>query len=76
MRAMNDADLMRKANPGEIIKLGATVFVVSEVVDGHVWGVSTRHPELKNEFCRVCGIMRRGNRNNGPCKGPVTIRLW
>lgn len=48
---MSDADVMRKAKAGEIIKRGATVvFVVSEVVDGHVWGVSTRIPELKSEF--------------------------
>lgn len=70
---MSDWEAMRKAKPGEIIKRGATVFVVTEVVDGHVWGNVTSL--IPGECCRVCGIMRRRDKLNKPCKGPVEITL-
>lgn len=68
-----DVDLMRKAKPGEIIKRGATVFIVTEVVDGHVWGNMTSL--IPGECCRVCGMMRRADKMNKPCKGASELRL-
>lgn len=72
---MSDSDVkaMRLAKPGELIKRGATVFEVTEVVDGHVWGHV--HSLIKGECCRVCGMMRRRDKQNKPCKGPVEITL-
>lgn len=69
---MSDIDVMRRAKPGEIIKRGATVFVVSEIVDGHVWGHSNG---IQWECCRVCGIIRRADKQNKPCKGAPNLRL-
>ena len=69
----NDYDLMRLAKPGEIIKRGATVFIVSEVVDGHVWGHV--NGGIPGECCRVCGMMRRRDKSNSPCRGPTKISL-
>lgn len=69
-----DADLMRRAKPGEIIKRGATVFVVTEVDNGHVWG-HVNSSTIPGECCRICGMMRRRDRKNGPCRGAVQIGL-
>lgn len=67
-----DIDAMRRAKPGEIIKRGSTVFIVSEVVDGHVWGNTSFIP---GECCRICGMMRRKDHGNKPCRGAPTLRL-
>ena len=66
-------EVLRKAKPGEIIKRGATLFVVNEVVDGHVWGCLTSLVE--GECCRVCGLMRRRDKQNRPCKGSPELSL-
>lgn len=64
---MSDVDAMRIAKPGELIKRGSVLFEVTEVVDGHVWGnVLNSFP---GECCRICGMMRRRDKQNKPCKG-------
>lgn len=69
-----DVEAMRTAKPGELIKRGATVFEVTEVVDGHVWG-NVLSSEIPGECCRICGYMRRRDKSNTPCKGPHPITL-
>lgn len=71
---MMSIDAMRNSMPGDVLKSPAgVVFVVTEVVDGHVWGnvVSI----IQGECCRICGMMRRRDKQNGPCKGPAEITL-
>ena len=63
----------RQAKPGDVIKHGAVVFEVSEVADGHVWGRVLGL--LPGECCRICGMMRRKDRANGPCCGASEITL-
>lgn len=64
----------RKSKPGDILKSPAgVVFVVTEVVDGHVWGNVTSL--IPGECCRICGLMRRRDKQNKPCKGPVEVTL-
>jgi len=62
----------RTAKPGDVITRGMTSFRVNEVVDGHVWGtVIDRTP---GECCRICGAMRRSDKQNKPCKGSPEVR--
>ena len=52
-------------------------FVVTEEVDGHRWGRFTAPPLLGGkdwEICFNCGIIRRIDKKNKPCKGPTKIR--
>lgn len=72
---MNDSDVacMRKAKPGEIIKRGTALFVVEEVIEGHVWGTDPKSSIL-GQFCRVCLLMRRRDLRNQPCRGPQKFR--
>lgn len=69
-----DAEVMRRAKPGEFIKRGSVLFEVTEVVDGHVWG-NVLSSSIPGECCRVCGMMRRRDKQNKPCKGPVAVTL-
>lgn len=64
-------EAMRLARPGDTITRGAVVFVVTEVVDGHVWGRVSGG--LPGECCRICGAMRRADKQNRACPGPVVI---
>lgn len=70
----DDVEAMRTAKPGEIIKRGTSLFEVTEVIDGHVWGVSPQSA-IKGEFCRICLMMRRRDKKNQPCKGPQELRM-
>jgi hypothetical protein len=65
---------MRRAKPGEFIKRGSTLFEVTEIVDGHVWG-NVLSSSIPGECCRICGMMRRRDNQNNPCKGPAQITL-
>ena len=73
---MNRSDVaaMRQARPGELIKRGTSMFEVTEVIDGHVWGTSPQSA-IKGEFCRICLMMRRRDKQNQPCKGPQELRM-
>lgn len=71
---MSKWDEMRAASPGDVIGEGRITFVVREVVDGHVWGNLTSSMII-GECCRVCGMMRRADKKNKPCKGPAKIEL-
>lgn len=65
----------RKSKPGDILKSPAgVVFVVTEVVDGHVW-CNVTSSLISGECCRICGMMRRRDKMNKPCRGPVEIIL-
>lgn len=60
--------------PGDKIEGREYTFVVSECVDGHVWGniVTSLIP---GECCWVCGLVRRRDRQNKPCKGRPRLEL-
>lgn len=64
----------RQSQPGDAIRSANTVFIVTEVVDGHVWG-HTEPRWIEWECCRVCGIIRRKDMANKPCKGLARISL-
>ena len=67
-------DAWRKSKAGDILKTAnGVVFVVTEVDGGHVWGNVTSL--IPGECCRICGVMRRRDRQNKPCKGPVEVTL-
>lgn len=42
-----------------------------EEVDGHKWGYWK-----KDTFkcCQICGMIRRADKKNKPCKGPAKLR--
>lgn len=72
---MSESDViaMRASKPCDMIKRGRTEFVVSEVANGHVWGLHISS-KIPGERCRICGIMRPKNYCK-PCKGsPVVER--
>lgn len=71
---MSSVETWKAAKPGETLaSRGGVEFVVTEVVDGHVWGnVKSLIP---GECCRVCGLMRRRDKQNKPCRGPVEITM-
>lgn len=49
-------------------------FRVTEIIGGHTWGhvvVSM----ISGECCRTCGMMRRRDRKNKPCRGRPEITL-
>lgn len=49
-------------------------FSVTEYVDGHLWGHV--YPDVvKHECCLYCGMVRRSDKQNQPCKGQSTVRL-
>jgi hypothetical protein len=69
---LRDEDL-RTAKHGDIITQGMTRFRVNEVADGHVWGtVIDRTP---GECCRICGAMRRADKQHKACKGSPGLRF-
>jgi hypothetical protein len=42
------------------------------LVDGHEWGF---YGALKYECCLYCGMIRRADKKNSPCKGKAEIAL-
>ena len=68
-----DAEAWRRCKPGDVIRTTNTVFDVTEVVDGHVWG--TVRDLTIGECCRICCSMRRRDRKNKPCKGAHKLSL-
>lgn len=53
-------------------------FITTEEVDGHRWGRFTAPPLLgvKDwEVCFICGMIRRADKKNKPCKGQTHIGL-
>lgn len=71
---MSVIDSWGAAKAGDVLKSRTGVeFVVTEVVDGHVWG--NVKSLILGECCRVCGLMRRRDKQNKPCKGPVQITM-
>lgn len=40
--------------------------------NGHQWGY---YKDMQWESCRACGIVRRADDKNTPCKGPVKVVL-
>ena len=62
--------------PGDMIlsNAGCIPFIVTEIVDGHVWG-NFDESFVPGECCRICGVMRRRDHQNKPCKGPQKISL-
>lgn len=71
-----NVDKMRASKPGDVLlsDSGVIPFTVTEVVDGHVWG-NFEESFIPGECCRVCGVVRRADRQNKPCKGPCKITL-
>ena len=71
-----DANEMRQAKPGDMLlsRTGIIPFIVTEVIEGHVWGNFTES-FVNGECCRICGMMRRRDRKNNPCKGSPGITL-
>lgn len=59
--------------------MGDARFIISEEVDGHIWGVFTGSSMLLGgqyfEVCRNCGMVRRKDKANKPCRGVVKIAL-
>ena len=41
-------------------------------MDGHAW---VRRDGYRYDTCEICGIVRRADDKNNPCKGPVKIGL-
>jgi hypothetical protein len=37
----------------------------------HIW---IQHTHVSYETCKTCGIVRRRDDRNGPCKGPTRLR--
>lgn len=51
-------------------------FVTTEEVDGHRWGTFVAPPLLGGkdfECCANCGMIRRADKKNTPCKGAVKV---
>ena len=51
-------------------------FTITEEVDGHRWGRFTASSVLGGkdwECCFNCGMVRRLDKNNKPCRGPVKV---
>jgi len=71
-----DVDGIRTSKPGDVIlsASGIIPFTVTGVVDGHVWG-HFAESLIPGECCRICGVMRRRDHQNKPCKGPQKISL-
>jgi len=71
-----DVDGIRTSKPGDVIlsASGIIPFTVTGVVDGHVWG-HFAESLIPGECCRICGYMRRRDRQNNPCTGPKQITL-
>lgn len=41
----------------------------------HVWSLFHFAGKItKDEYCKVCGVCRRADDNNNPCKGPAKLR--
>lgn len=49
-------------------------FVVTEEIDGHLWG-DFFDPLIEGEFCLYCSIMRRADKQHKPCGGPRRLEL-
>lgn len=66
----------RQSKPGDTIlsSIADIPFVVTEVVDGHVWG-NFSESFIPGECCRICCMMRRRDRQNRPCRGSQKISL-
>lgn len=60
--------LRRKLSADDIQRLLSVV--VPAAVEAHDWFTYGR---LNWECCRVCGIVRRKDGNNSPCKGPARV---
>ena len=39
---------------------------------GHKFGW---YKDFKYQSCRICGLIRRADDNNNPCRGPVEVTL-
>jgi hypothetical protein len=75
MNPMSDEVL--SAKPGDVLPIGrfGTMFKVTARTNGHVWGFVVPSILKDTESCAVCGMIRRRDDKNGPCKGPVRIEL-
>lgn len=49
-------------------------FRVIEEIDGHLWGEMSGSA-VPGVFCLFCGFMRRRDKQNSPCRGPVKVAL-
>lgn len=55
----------------------ADEFRVTEEIDGHRWGrftASSLLGGLEWEVCFHCGMVRRADKNNSPCRGVVRVQ--
>ena len=70
---------MTMTDPAEIARgLTDRVWVTTEEVDGHKWGRFTATELLGGkdwEICFNCGMIRRRDKQNSPCRGPVKVSL-
>lgn len=51
-------------------------FILAEEVDGHRWGRFTASSVLGGkdwEVCFNCGMIRRADKKNKPCRGSVKV---
>lgn len=47
-----------------------TDIVITQAVETHVW-----HDRFDLTCCKACGIVRRADRQNKPCRGVVKVAL-
>lgn len=45
---------------------------IVEEVDGHRWGYWKG--DKRHQCCAICGYVRRDDKKNKPCRGPVKMR--
>ena len=71
------SEAVRAAQPGDTLPIGrfGTMFNVTARSNGHVWGFVVPSILEGAESCAVCGMMRRRDDKNSPCKGPAKIEL-
>lgn len=68
------AEIRRTAATGGVISRHETTFTVTEVIDGHVW-CNDDSGMIQWEHCTICGMIRRRDKMNKPCRGQAKLTL-